>query len=501
MTLSPTANMSLQKPEPSVTAGPSWAQMLNDLIDKLDAHDHSAGKGKRVTPSGMDINADLSFGSNNADALRSTRFDNQTAVLSTPLDVRSVYVKDGNLYYNNASGAAVQITSGAAIASSISGAFSAQAPASYPYTVSAGDAQRVLLVDTGASRTINLPAATTAVLFCIKDTTGQASTNPIEVVPDGTDTIDGVAATRELVDDYAWYFLVSDGVSAWSVATCRDRAIPAGSINMYGGASAPAGWLLCDGTAVAQATYPDLYAAIGTNFNTGGEGAGNFRLPDMRQRFPLGKAASGTGSTLGGSGGAIDHTHSVPAHYHGMGTGADLAVSASGAHTHTINHDHAAVTSSSDGAHTHSIDHNHAAVTSGAGGAHYHFVANNDLSSTSPSSSNYLARSYDATNDFSYDVKGSGTTADRLKTSSESSHTHSVDLPNFTGTSGSGGAHTHSVDVAAYSGSSASNTHTHAAGDFSGRIGLVTGGVNGNAAMTSGAQNPPFLALNFIIKT
>jgi hypothetical protein len=82
---------------------------------------------------------------------------------------------------------------------------------------------------------------------------------------------------------------------------------PAGAIVMFGGAAAPAGWLLCDGSAVSQTTYAALFAVIGLAF--GNPGGGNFNLPDLRQRFPLGKAASGTGSTLGGTGGEIDHHH------------------------------------------------------------------------------------------------------------------------------------------------------------------------------------------------
>ena len=53
-------------------------------------------------------------------------------------------------------------------------------------------------------------------------------------------------------------------------------------------------------------------------------------------------------------------------------------------------------------------------------------------------------------------------------------------------------------DVVAASTNTGQATHAHTAGDFAGSIGLVTGGVNGNAAMTVG--NPPFLALNFEIK-
>lgn len=540
MPLSPTPNMGMQKAEPNVTAGPLWAQMLNDIVDILDAHDHSAGKGPRVTPAGMNINADLEMNSNDLIETRSVRLDNQPSALVDSLDKGCLYRIGDNLYYNNSSGAAVQITSGTSVVSSITGAFAATTPGGYPYSVTGSDAQKVLLVDTSSARTINLPAATTAVLFCIKDATGSAGTNNISVVPNGTNTIDGVNATYRLANDFGWWFFISDGVAAWYVAAAIPDIIPAGSISMYGAATAPAGWLLCDGSAVSRTTYARLFAKISTTFGVG-DGATTFNLPDMRQRFPIGKAASGTGSTLGGTGGNIDHTHSVPAHFHGMGVGADLNVTASGSHTHTIDHDHGAFTSGAGSAHTHSIDHDHGSVTSGtesadhthsidhdhasattgSSGAHTHFVAADDLTSTTLTNSNQVSSDYNAVNDFSYDLKGSSFAATIGVTSSDGAHTHSldlpnftgtsggksaththaVDLPNFTGTSGSESAHTHSIDVPNFTGTSGSNTHTHASGNFAGRIGLVTGGVDGNAAMTSGTGNPPFLSLQYIIKT
>lgn len=86
--------------------------------------------------------------------------------------------------------------------------------------------------------------------------------------------------------------------------------MPTGSIIAFGGASAPTGWRLCDGTAVSRTTFAALFALVGTTYGVG-NGTTTFNLPDLRQRFPLGKAASGTGSTLGGTGGAIDHTHGL----------------------------------------------------------------------------------------------------------------------------------------------------------------------------------------------
>jgi hypothetical protein len=59
-----------------------------------------------------------------------------------------------------------------------------------------------------------------------------------------------------------------------------------GTISAYGGNTAPTGWLLCDGTAVSQTTYADLFAVIGCNFGCSG---GNFNLPDLRGRFLRGR--------------------------------------------------------------------------------------------------------------------------------------------------------------------------------------------------------------------
>lgn len=47
----------------------------------------------------------------------------------------------------------------------------------------------------------------------------------------------------------------------------------------------PPGFLEVNGSVQSIATYPDLFAYLGTAFNTGGEGAGNFRLPESRGEF------------------------------------------------------------------------------------------------------------------------------------------------------------------------------------------------------------------------
>ena len=109
---------------------------------------------------------------------------------------------------------------------------------------------------------------------------------------------------------------------------------PPGAIFDYAGTAAPTGFLLCDGTAISRVTYATLFAITSTTYGVG-DGATTFNLPDLRQKFSLGKAASGTGSTLGSTGGAIDHTHTTPNHQHSAGNlraqiGVNLADASSG---------------------------------------------------------------------------------------------------------------------------------------------------------------------------
>jgi microcystin-dependent protein len=90
--------------------------------------------------------------------------------------------------------------------------------------------------------------------------------------------------------------------------------MPIGSITAFGGAAAPNGWLLCDGSLHNIADWPALYAVLGTTF--GGDGLTTFGVPDLRGRVPMGVAGSHPlGQQLG------EETHlltlaEMPAHSH-----------------------------------------------------------------------------------------------------------------------------------------------------------------------------------------
>ncbi len=63
--------------------------------------------------------------------------------------------------------------------------------------------------------------------------------------------------------------------------------MPIGTIVPFGGSGAPTMFLLCDGSEVAKATYPELYEVIGDVFGTASD-ATLFRLPDLRECVPVG---------------------------------------------------------------------------------------------------------------------------------------------------------------------------------------------------------------------
>lgn len=60
---------------------------------------------------------------------------------------------------------------------------------------------------------------------------------------------------------------------------------PIGVVLPYSGATAPLGWLICDGRLLVASVYKELYDVIGYRY--GGEN-GAFYIPDMREVVPVG---------------------------------------------------------------------------------------------------------------------------------------------------------------------------------------------------------------------
>lgn len=96
----------------------------------------------------------------------------------------------------------------------------------------------------------------------------------------------------------------------------------AGSIYMFAGSTAPAGFLECDGSAVSRDTYATLFDVIGTTYGSG-DGSTTFNVPDLSGKVALGVSGNHALATSGGeethaltSSEIPSHTHSIAEHGH-----------------------------------------------------------------------------------------------------------------------------------------------------------------------------------------
>jgi microcystin-dependent protein len=179
--------------------------------------------------------------------------------------------------------------------------------ASNPAQLAIGTAGQVLKVNSGATapewgQVTNAGVSDSAAIALSKLATGAL---PTAITVASANLVNGTVALEDLA------------------TAVVNRLVPVGTIAMYGGATAPTGWLLCDGTATTG--YTALAAIVGGT------------TPDLRGRFALGDNASLTLLATGGS--TTIGTNNLPSHSH-----ANTAVLASGTvtitdpgHVHTIN--------------------------------------------------------------------------------------------------------------------------------------------------------------------
>lgn len=155
------------------------------------------------------------------------------------------------------------------------------------------------------------------------------------------------------------------------------------------------GWLLCDGQAVSRTTQSLLFNVIGTTFGVG-DGSTTFNLPNANGRVSV-TAGTATGLTNRFVGDVFGEERTT------------LTEAEMPSHNHTINHDHPSVNTSSAGSHTHDYE-GYYTVLRGVG-------LNREVKSRDRVPSD--------PNDYAGNSAGS--------------HTHSVNLPNYTGNSGNAG--------------------------------------------------------------
>lgn len=195
------------------------------------------------------------------------------------------------------------------------------------YTAVAGDKGKTFDC-TGTWTFALLAAATAGDAFTLAIRNG--GTGVITIDPNLSETIDGGATLT--VNASESLILYCTG-TAW-ISIGKSSGVPSGAMTAFGGTSAPAGWLMCDGSAVSRTTYASLWTAIGSTFGVG-DGSSTFNVPDLRGRVIAGQddmggsaasrlttAGSGVdGATLGAAGGAQSHTLTtaeLASHSHGF---------------------------------------------------------------------------------------------------------------------------------------------------------------------------------------
>ena len=106
------------------------------------------------------------------------------------------------------------------------------------------------------------------------------------------------------------------------------EGIPTATIVPWSDSSIPSGFLECNGQAVSQSTYADLFAIIGTTY--GDPGGGNFNVPDLQDNVPIGKSNNKALASTGGAN-TVTSTGNVA----GSTANASLSTSQLASHSHS----------------------------------------------------------------------------------------------------------------------------------------------------------------------
>ena len=171
-------------------------------------------------------------------------------------------------------------------------------------------------------------------------------------VVQGEVTYSGAYTTRRLVDgngdeQWAWSEL-SEPVDIEAIAASLQNEMatieenlkkvqtePLGVVKMYSGAAVPDNYAVCDGQALSQTMYADLYKVLGTQYNRSDTADGYFCLPDLRGRFIVGRSSDSDYNTLGNTGG--EKSHLLTAAESGVGNHSHTArVEGDGSHGHQL---------------------------------------------------------------------------------------------------------------------------------------------------------------------
>lgn len=124
-------NMGLTIPTVGLEAGPTYATDINNSLTRIDGHDHTPGNGVQLTQTSVNITGNYDFNGFFATSVGALTLSPQA---SAP-GANTVYESSaGDLWYDNAVGVSVQITSGNSIAGAAGSIAGLTSPASASYS-------------------------------------------------------------------------------------------------------------------------------------------------------------------------------------------------------------------------------------------------------------------------------------------------------------------------------------------------------------------------------
>ena len=223
----------------------------------------------------------------------------------------------------------------------------------------------------------------------------------------------GTSAPTFVAPSTSGNLLTSNGTTWQSSTPAAAATVATGIVEMYAGATAPTGYLLCDGAAVSRSTYSALFAITSTTYGAG-DGSTTFNVPNLSGRMVMG-AGTGTGLNASGTGAPSGTAQTARTRGQWLGEETHLLTA-----TELASHTHANTVGSSAGGSNQ--------ITGGmsANENHSHTLINYSSSTGSGT--------YNITN-------RSGGNTDQLSTNSTNlAHTHNIGINNVAN-SPSGGRH------------------------------------------------------------
>lgn len=220
MSTTTTPNMGMVLPVPSSEPGPAWAtELVTALTTPVDGHDHSTGKGVKITQAGINLTGDLPLNTNNLTTVKTVVLTSNGATGSTSRELGAVGASD-DLQYTDNSANTIQLTKNGSV--NVPSAQVSTRSANITLTTQSGISGVVTLTNSsGGVFTITLPpaAGNGGIPYYFKDGSLSAGTNAVTVQRAGTDTIiDTTSVTSKALNSNGGHFvLVSDGSTKWYV--------------------------------------------------------------------------------------------------------------------------------------------------------------------------------------------------------------------------------------------------------------------------------------------